>query len=212
MTVYAFWSHWGANRPVYALVHPQIFMMPAMGRHIARMGGVAATPRMAQAVMEAGTSMLIYPGAGDEAYRPYAERHLIKLGNQTAYVRLAMRYGAAIVPVVCHGGHDTLVVLDDGRARAEALGLDRIGITRIPLTYSWPHGLALGTLYDLPFPKRIDIAFGDPIRFDDFEARDRRERHVVDWCHAYIERRMQAMLDELIQVREAENARKSSLN
>jgi 1-acyl-sn-glycerol-3-phosphate acyltransferase len=211
MAVYAFWSHWGADRPVYALVHPHIFRMPQMARHIARVGGLAATPRMAQAVMEAGMSMLVYPGAGDEAYRPYTERHLVKLGDRSAYVRLAMRYGAAIVPVVCHGGHDTLLVLDDGRSRAQALGLDRIGIDRVPLTYSWPYGLALGLLYDLPFPKRIDIAFGDPIRFAGFGAADRRQRHVVDWCHAHIERRMQAMLDELIRARAAERARKPSL-
>lgn len=204
MVVHAYWSHWGTARPVYALVHPGIFAMPKMARHIARVGGLAATPRMAQAVLEAGASMLIYPGAGDEAYRPHAERHLVKLGNRAAYLRLAMRYGVPIVPVVCHGGHDTLVVIDDGRARSEALGLDRIGLERLPLTYSWPHGLAVGSLYSVPFPARIDIAFGEAIRFDGFAAAERRDRAVIGWCHAHVAGRMQAMLDALVAAREEE--------
>lgn len=202
MAVHAFWSHWGTRRPVYALVDASIFAMPKMARHIARVGGLAATARMGQAVMKAGASMLIYPGAGDEAYRPHHQRHLVKLGNRSGYVRLAMQHGAAIVPVVCNGGHDTLVVIDDGRARAESLGLDKLGLDRLPLTYSWPHGLAVGSLYSLPFPRRIDIAFGEPIRFAGFGATERRDPAVIDWCHAHVAARMQDMLDALVAARE----------
>jgi 1-acyl-sn-glycerol-3-phosphate acyltransferase len=112
-----------------------------------------------------------------------------------------MRYRAPVVPVVCHGGHDTLVVLDDGKARAKALGLDRIGIDRLPLTYSWPSGLALGSRYGLPFPKRIDIFFGKAIHFDGFGPRDWRDPHVVETCHRHVESTMQGMLDELVMAR-----------
>jgi len=206
MAVHAFWSHWGVHRPVFALVHPNIFKMPRMAKHIARLGGLAATPRMAQAVMDARAAMLIYPGAGYEAYRPHGERGLVKLGDRSGYVRLAMRYGAPIVPVVCHGGHDTLIVLDDGRERAAALGLDKLGMDQLPLTYSWPFGLALGSFYSLPFPARIDVAFGDPIRFDGFSASDWRDRHLVEWCHRHVEQRMQTMLDTLVAGRESDQA------
>lgn len=202
MAVHAYWSHWGPERPTYALVDPGIFHMPKMAKHIARVGGLAAVPRMAQEVLRAGASLLIYPGAGDEAYRPHYERHLVKLGARSAYVRLAMRYKAPIVPVVCHGGHDTLIVLDDGTERARALGLDKVGVERLPLTYSWPYGLALGSLYGLPFPARMDITFGEAIRFDGFGAADARDPRVIEWCHRHVERRMQAMLDALVAARE----------
>lgn len=198
MVVNAFWNYWGTQRRVYALVDPNIFTMARMGKHIARLGGLAATPQMAHRILGAGAAMLIYPGAGDEAYRPHAERNLVKLGNRSAYVRLAMRYRAPVVPVVCHGGHDTLVVLDDGKARAEALGLDRIGLERLPLTYSWPWGLALGSLYALPFPKRIDISFGKSIRFDGFGAHEWRDPTVLQACHIHVQGVMQGMLDELV--------------
>lgn len=201
MAVHAYWSYWGADRPAYALVAPNIFRMPRMARHISRLGGVAAVPRMAQEVLRRGASMLIYPGAGDEAYRPHHERHRVKLGDRSAYIRLAMRYGAPVVPIVCHGGHDTLIVLDDGKDRAEALGLDRLGIDRLPLTYSWPWGLSLGSLYSLPFPVRMDIKFGEPIYFDGFSSAEGRDPRAIEWCHRHVERRMQAMLDELVEAR-----------
>lgn len=201
MAVHGFWSYWGPDRPVYALVHPDIFRLPSMARHIARVGGLAATPRMAHKVLEAKASMLIYPGAGDEAYRPYSERNRVDLGGHSAYIRLALRYRAPIVPVVTLGGHDTLIVIDDGRARAQALGLDRVGIERLPLTYAWPVGLALGAYYSVPFPARLDIAFGPPIRFDGFTAEMSRDSDVVAWCHNHVEQRMQSRLDALLALR-----------
>jgi len=196
-----FWSHCGPERPDYALVHPSVFAYPAMGRHIARVGGLPATPYMAQQVLESGASMLIYPGAGAEAYRPHTERHRIKLGKRAGYVRLAMRNQVPIVPVVCLGGHDTLLVIDDGVARAQALGLDKIGVERLPLTYAWPFGLTLGANYNLPFPARIDIMFGRPIHFGGFQKAGTRDVASVEWCHEQIEARMQGMLDGLIAAR-----------
>ena len=206
MAAHSFWKYCGCERPIYALVHPSIFAMPKMASHIARVGGLAATSRMAQTVLAADASLLIYPGGGGEAYRPRSERHLVKLGDQSAYVRLAMRYRAPVVPVVCIGGHDTLLVIDDGEERARMLGLDRYGVDRLPLTYSFPAGLSLCPQYNLPFPARIDIAFGAPIYLDGFTTSASRNHDAVEWCHRHIEKQMQTMLDELVRARNNERA------
>jgi len=206
MAAHGFWTRFGAEREVYALVHPEVFRLPKMARHLARVGGLAASARMAAHVLERGASLLIYPGAGDEAYRPHKEANLVKLGGNSAYVRLAISYGAPIVPVVCLGGHDTLIVLDDGRERARALGLDELGVERVPLVYAWPFGLSLATGYTLPFPVRMDIDFGPPIRLDGFGPRDARDREVIDWCHAQVERQMQRTLDRMVERRKRAGA------
>jgi 1-acyl-sn-glycerol-3-phosphate acyltransferase len=198
MAAHGFWSRFGADREIYALVHPDVFKLSKMAVHLARVGGLAASARMATQVLERGASLLIYPGAGDEAYRPHNEANRVKLGGNSAYVRLAILHGAPIVPVVCLGGHDTLVVLDDGRERARALGLEELGVERLPLVYAWPFGLSLTTGYTLPFPARIDINFGPPIRLDGFGRSDARDREVVDWCHAQVELQMQRTLDGMV--------------
>jgi 1-acyl-sn-glycerol-3-phosphate acyltransferase len=210
MAAHAFWTHCGPDRAVYALVDPGIFKIKPLDRHIMKVGGLAATPRMAERVLEAGRSILIYPGAGDEAYRSYGNRNVIDLRDRSAYIRLAIRHRAPIVPVVCAGGHETLVVLDDGEALATALGLDRLGVTRLPLTYSWPHGLAYGVHHNLPFPARLDLAIGQPITLTGFTRAMGRDRDIVRTCHQHVESRMQAMMDALVEARAEDRQRRSS--
>lgn len=198
MVSHLFWQRFGADRPIYALVHPSIFEHAAMAKHILSVGGVAATSRNAKKALDAGASLLIYPGAGDEAYRTYWERHQIKLGQNSAYVRLAIAHDVPIVPVVCNGGHETLMVLNDGKALAQALGLDKHHVERVPLTYSFPWGLALGVNYAVPSPRQIDVAFGAPIHLRGFGRGAMRDRGMVDWCHAQVARQMQMMMDGLV--------------
>ena len=96
-----------------------------------------------------------------------------------------------------------MIVLSDGEAIAKALRLDRLGIPRIPIVYSWPLGITVGFHHSLPFPARIDIAFGKPIRLQGFASGGARSRETIA-CHDHIERRMQAMLDALVAARARE--------
>lgn len=207
MTTHAFWSHCGPERPIYALIDESMFRIPILGRHLMKVGGIAATPRMAQRALASGASLLIYPGAGDEVYRSYADRNIICLHERNAYLKLAIRHGVPVIPVVCLGGHETLIVVDDGKALAESLGLDHYGIVRIPLTYSWPHGLAYGIHHNLPFPARIDIAIGAPISLDGFSPAATRDAGLLRACHRHVEEQMQQMLDRMVDARDAERER-----
>ena len=200
MTAHAIWTRFGVERPTYGLIHPSIFLFERLARPLMRVGGVAATSRMAHRVLESGASMLIYPGGGDEAYRGFSRRNQVDLRGRSAYVRLAMRFGAPIVPIVALGGHETMIVLNDGEAIARKLRLDRLGIPRIPIVYSWPFGITAGFHHSLPFPARIDIAFGKPIRLQGFGRSGSRAADAAI-CHDHIERRMQAMLDALVAAR-----------
>lgn len=200
IAAHAFWTRFGVERPIYTLSQPEVFLSPD-ARKLMRIGCLAATARMAQKVLAAGASLLIYPGAGHEAFRPHSRRHEVDLHDNSAYVRLALRFKAPIVPVVSLGGHDTLIVLDDGRALVEKLGLHHLGVERIPLTWSFPQGLVLGFPQNIPFPARIDVDFGAPITFSGFDAAAARDPEVIAFCHRHIERTMQATLDRLVAAR-----------
>jgi 1-acyl-sn-glycerol-3-phosphate acyltransferase len=211
MTAHALWSRLGVEHPTFALIHWSMFRIPPLARPLMKLGGVAATARMADLVLQSGASLLIYPGGGDEAYRSFANRNKVDLGGRSAYVRLAMRHEVPIVPVVALGGHNTLVVLSDGERIARALRLDQFGVPRIPIVWSWPFGITAGFHHSIPFPARIDIAFGKPIRLQGFSHTSRRPAEAVEACHAHIERRMQAMLDSLVAARMEERRRNASL-
>ncbi|HEX6363061.1 MAG TPA: 1-acyl-sn-glycerol-3-phosphate acyltransferase, partial [Albitalea sp.] len=138
MTLHAWYTTQGAEAPVHALIHPGVFTIPYLNVHATKLGGVAATARMALKVLESGVPLLIYPGAGDDAYKPWADRNRILFFGRDAFVKLALHLDLPVVPIVSAGAHETLVVLDDGRARARELGLDRHGVERLPLTFSLP--------------------------------------------------------------------------
>jgi hypothetical protein len=76
MTLRAINLHVGPERPLYALIHPVIFTYPYLNVHAQKLGGIAATARMTLRAIEAGSPLFIYPGAGDDAYKPPASRCL----------------------------------------------------------------------------------------------------------------------------------------
>jgi len=145
--------------------------------------------------------VLVYPGGGDEVYRSFKRRNEVDLMGRTGFIKLAMRYGAPIVPLVAVGGHETLIVLDEGERLARWLGLDRRGLPRLPISLSWPWGLTVGFTYNIPFPAKIDLQVGEPIDFSDIDPADMRDRRVVGACYERVHTRMQEMLDGMVAAR-----------
>jgi 1-acyl-sn-glycerol-3-phosphate acyltransferase len=201
ITLHAWMTAHGADVPMYGLVHPAIFKVPYLNVHTMKIGGIRAHPRQAMEAFDAGAVVLVYPGGGDEAYRSYARRNQVDLMGRTGFIKLAMKYRAPIIPLVAAGGHETLIVLHDGEGLARRLGLDRRGLPRLPVSLTWPWGLTLGFMYNIPFPARIDIRVGPPIDLDDIDPADMRDRRVVRECYERIEGRMQEMLDEMVAAR-----------
>jgi 1-acyl-sn-glycerol-3-phosphate acyltransferase len=201
VTLHAWMTAHGADTPMYGLVHPAIFRIPYLNVHTMKIGGIRAHPRQAMEALDAGAVVLVYPGGGDEVYRNWTRRNEVDLMGRTGFIKLAMRYRAPVIPLVAAGGHETLVVLHDGEALAKRLGLHARGVTRLPVTLSWPWGVLVGFPYNIPFPARIDVRVGPPIDLDDIDPADMRDRRVVRECYERIEGRMQEMLDEMVAAR-----------
>ncbi len=200
MILHAWMTAHGAESPVYGLVHPAIFQIPYLNVHTMKIGGIRAHPRQAMEALDEGAVVLVYPGGGDEVYRSFRRRHEVDLMGRTGFIKLAARYDAPIVPLVAAGGHETLIVLDDGERLARWLGLHRRGVPRLPVTLSLPWGVVVGFPYNIPFPAKIDIRVGEPIDLGVTSA-DLRDRRVVRACYERIETHMQQMLDELVAAR-----------
>jgi 1-acyl-sn-glycerol-3-phosphate acyltransferase len=203
MTLHAWYTTFGAEAPVHALIQPQVFTLPYLNVHTMKLGGVAATAKMALKVLESGRPLLLYPGAGDDAYKPFEDRHRIMLCGRDAFVRLALRLKLPVVPIVSLGAHETLIVLDDGRQRARDLGLAELGVERLPLTWSFPQGLSVGMPFNIPLPVKIRLQMGAPIRFAAGGPHPERDPQVVKRCYDAVVQVMQSMLDRMVAERSA---------
>ena len=143
--------------------------------------------------------MVVYPGGELDSMRSYRQRQRVCFGRRRGYVKLALRAGVPIVPVVTAGAHETLFVLHDGRWIARALGLDRrFGLCAFPLALSLPWGLSLGIPPPhFPWRTRIKIALLPPMCFEPAGESAAEDAGYVEQCHREVHQLMEATLQRL---------------
>jgi 1-acyl-sn-glycerol-3-phosphate acyltransferase len=91
-------------------------------------------------------------------------------------VRLALRCGVPVVPVVAHGGHHAVVVLTRGDRLARAVGLRSVRINVFPLLAGFPFGVTSILTPPLPMPAQLTLEFLPALDWDGFRLR-RGRRH-----------------------------------
>jgi 1-acyl-sn-glycerol-3-phosphate acyltransferase len=201
----------GAAGLPYGLGHEIIFKIPILGDIQAYIGVVPASHDNGLAVLGRGHRLLVYPGGDIETMRPWRDRNRIRFDGRTGYIRLALRAGVPIVPVVATGGHSTLLIIDDMRWLARLLGVRRLFRLRVwPLFLAVPWGVALGPwMFFVPVPSRIFMEVMEPIRFERTGSEAALDREYVRACADRVESAMQDCLDRLAEERRASYARTS---
>lgn len=188
----------GTARLVRTLGHDSVFSHRVLGNYARRLGAVRANPVTAETVLRSGELSLVYPGSDWEACRTFGERHRIILAGRRGFLRLALRLGIPIVPVVSVGTHEQLIIVTRGERLARALHLHKLMRSdTFPLALSLPWGLNSALLPYLPLPAQTSLAFGEPLRFPEVTPEQSSDEAVLERCYAVVETRMQAMLDEL---------------
>ena len=104
----------GRAQPAYGLTYDLLLAIPAVGSFLRHLGAIPADPAAAEAVLRDGALVLVYPGGDWEACRPWTNRGRVDFGGHTGFVRLALRSGVPVVPVVAHGADDTVIVVSRG--------------------------------------------------------------------------------------------------
>lgn len=192
----------GIDDVPYALVHQVLIRSPLLNPILTRVGGVEAKAENARRVFERGGKVLVYPGGDLDAFRPLHQAHRVVFAGRRGYVRLALREGVPIVPVVASGGHLGWIVLSDGKWLARLLRTHRTLRTEVlPITLSFPWGIAIGAPPYVPWPTSITIEVLNPIRFDRRGERAARDGDYVERCHRLVVTTMQAALDRLARER-----------
>jgi 1-acyl-sn-glycerol-3-phosphate acyltransferase len=187
----------------YGLGHEVAISFPILHQIIVPLGAVRASHRNAHRLFERGQKVLVYPGGDVDAMRPFRRRNQIVFGGRKGYVRLAVREGVPIVPVVTVGAHSTLVVLDDLRWLARLLRSERWLRTKVfPLSFTLPWGFTLGpTPPYLPLPSRILAEVLEPVRFERSGEEAADDDEYIARCDHEVRSAMQAQMDRLAEER-----------
>jgi 1-acyl-sn-glycerol-3-phosphate acyltransferase len=187
----------------YVLAHDMAVRPPIANQMMVPLGGVRASPENAHKLFVANRKVLVYPGGDVEALRPFRDRDKIVWGERRGYLRLAIKEGVPIIPVVSAGAHAGMVVLDDGGRVAHFLGIDRLLRVKVcPIVVSVPWGLTIGFPPPyVPLPTRIFMEVLDPIGFDRSGDEAADDRDYVERCHRRVVGTMQEALTRLARER-----------
>jgi 1-acyl-sn-glycerol-3-phosphate acyltransferase len=196
---------WGATcllaRPGerwHGLAHDGIVGLPGLGSALVRLGALRADPTLAAEALAVGRKVVVFPGGNLEAFRPYARRFEVDFGGRTGWVKLAIRSGVPIVPVVFSGGHAGFRVLADNRRLAQRLGLHRwLRVDTWPLVVGLPWGIWLGPMFHLPLPVKVVTTFLPPVPTAHLGAAAADDPAVVQAIYDQVTGAMEARLRQL---------------
>ncbi|MDP3274514.1 MAG: lysophospholipid acyltransferase family protein [Deltaproteobacteria bacterium] len=196
LTVLALWDHLGPSRPVYSLSHDLLHTTATL-RSLARRGGILRAGHTgAERALRAGHITLVYPGSDLDSTRAFSQRYKIELGGRKGFLKLALRTGVPIVPVVSAGTHEQFVVLTRGDGLAKLLRTRSwLRLQVFPIVLSLPWGLTSGLFPYVPLPVQTSLAFGPAIRWPSLSAADADDPAVLDRCYAEVRDALQREMD-----------------
>ncbi len=186
----------GLDQPAYALAYDLLFSVPGVGPFLRRIGAIPAGGREAELALQQGAAVVVYPGGDVEACRPWSQRDQVDMAGHKGFVRLALRAGVPVVPVVAHGSHHAVVVVSRGERLARVLGLKRLRINVFPILLG-PFGLTSILTPPLPLPAAITVEFLPALNWSGSGPDAANDPAVVDGCYAEITGIMQSALDRL---------------
>ncbi len=202
MFMYDWFRRFGYDRLAYGLTHPKVWQVfPRVAKFAVQCGSVVAHPKMAIAAFRREAAVLVYPGGGDDAFRPHQMRDKIYFAGRQGFIKLALRENVPIVPIISWGAHDTLMILADFYQQARQLhewGIPWLFDTDpevFPIYLGLPWGLGIGPLPNLPLPVQIHNRVCTPIRFEHYGRAASSDRDYVNACYEQVLTQMQTELD-----------------
>ena len=190
-------SRRGIGPPAYLLAYDLLFAVPGVGPFLRQLGALPANPGEAESALSRGACVLVYPGGDLEACRPWTQRNKIDFAGRTGFVRLALRSGVPVIPVVAHGAHHAVTVLARGDRLARAIGLHRVRIKVFPLLAGPPFGVNSVLTPPLPMPAHITLEFLPALDWTSYGPGAADDAGLVSACYFQITGQMQAAMDRL---------------
>jgi 1-acyl-sn-glycerol-3-phosphate acyltransferase len=190
-------SRRGIGPPAHVLAYDLLFAVPGVRSFLRQLGAIPGNAGAAESALSRGACVLVYPGGDLEACRPRTQRNKIDFAGRTGFVRLALRSGVPVIPVVAHGAHHAVTVLARGDRLARAIGLDRVRVKVLPLLAGPPFGVNSALTPPLPMPAHLTLEFLPALDWTAYGPGAAGDRELVSACYSQITGQMQAALDRL---------------
>ncbi len=179
----------------HSVVHGGFRAHPVGEAIVRDCGFVTGDEEMLQAVVDKGEHIIVLPGGTREANRHHSKNYTVNWGKRTGFIRLALKYGMQMVPVVCAGVDEPYKGLNNGYELTKKL--------KVP--YDLPAWLGMGPLG--PFP----ISPGWPVKFTQrvgapIDLRGRGLEHADRDALAAVSLDIQAQVQRLLDETRAEAA------
>ncbi|WP_354641168.1 lysophospholipid acyltransferase family protein [Kitasatospora camelliae] len=166
MTQVAVHDHHPRRRHLRMLAADLVFVLPVVNELARKAGHTLACNEDAQALLERGEVVGVWPEGFKGIGKPFSERYKLQRFGRGGFVASALRAGVPIVPCSIVGAEETYPMIGNLKTLARLLGLPYVPITP---TFPW-----LGPLGAVPLPTKWTIQFGEPVPTDSYppEAAD----------------------------------------
>ncbi len=209
MLMYEWFHRYGTDRPIYGLMHPEVWnVSEPIAQMAMECGALAANPQSAMQALRQGAPVLVYPGGIEDVFRPHRWRYRINFAGRTGFIKLALRENVPIVPTVSVGAHDSLLILGNIYPVVSDIvnrwglpwlgGLDPL---TLPIYLGFPWGVACGPLPNIPAPVQVHNRICEPIVFDRAGRDAANDKDYVWSCYRQVKRVMQQELIALARER-----------
>jgi 1-acyl-sn-glycerol-3-phosphate acyltransferase/nucleoside-diphosphate-sugar epimerase len=169
------------------LTHPLLFKFPFLFDFMTKMGGVCACRESAARVLENDGLLGVFPEGVQGAFTLYRNAYKIQGFGRDAFVKLALRYRAPIIPFVTVGSAEIFPVF----AAIRFPWFKRYaGFPYIPITPTFP-------LLPLPLPSKWHTQFLPPVDIAKYPPEAADDPSIVKAISLEVRTRMQGAVDEM---------------
>ena len=101
MALYA--ARFRGSRPLAGFAHATSFRWWPLSRVFHEVGAIPSTYAAAEATLDAGVPIALFPGGDHEAFRPFWQARRVDFGGRLGFLRIARRAWIPVVPMAFRG-------------------------------------------------------------------------------------------------------------